>query len=182
MSSVKEGLQSYRYCNKVYSRSSFNKMWILKYSPDLLDNFNSREVHLSKKPPQQFTNHSSWKCINTFKEIICNAVSYKMVTKVTNKGNNKITELQTVLQRESQNSYVYKQTKSVNNRKTVKTVMTLTYSFGSWHTFLSEAWKKKNWNQLRLHYFWKCTSYIYILILFFHLFLNIHHWFVINAI
>ena len=36
----------------------------------------------------------------------------------TNKGNNKITELRT-LQRES----LYKQTKSVNNRKTVKTVM-----------------------------------------------------------
>jgi hypothetical protein len=43
------------------------------------------------------------------------------------KGNNKITELRTILQRESQNSYVYKQTKSVNNRKTVKTVMTLTW-------------------------------------------------------
>ena len=42
-----------------------------------------------------------------------------------NKGNNKITELRTILQRESQNSYLYKQTKSVNNRKTVKTVMTL---------------------------------------------------------
>ena len=102
LSSIKEGLQS--YCNKVYSRSSFNKMWILKYSHDLLDNFNSREVHLSKKRSQQFTNHSSWKCINTFKEIICNAVSYKMVTNVTNKGNNKINELQTILQRESQNS------------------------------------------------------------------------------
>jgi hypothetical protein len=44
-----------------------------------------------------------------------------------NKGNNKITELLTILQRESQNSYVYKQTKSVNNRNTVKTVMTLTW-------------------------------------------------------
>jgi hypothetical protein len=44
-----------------------------------------------------------------------------------NKGNNKITELRTILQRESQKSYVYKQTKSVNNRKTVKTVMTLTW-------------------------------------------------------
>ena len=33
-----------------------------------------------------------------------------------NKGNNKITELRTILQRESQNSQVYKQTKSVNNR------------------------------------------------------------------
>jgi hypothetical protein len=39
--------------------------------------------------------------------------------------NNKITELRTILQREIQNSQVYKQTKSVN-RKTVKTVMTLT--------------------------------------------------------
>ena len=44
-----------------------------------------------------------------------------------NKGNNKITDLRTILQRESQNSYVYKQTKSVNNRKTGKTVMTLTW-------------------------------------------------------
>ena len=44
-----------------------------------------------------------------------------------NKGNNKITELRTILQRESQNLYVYKQTKSVNNRKTVKTVMNLTW-------------------------------------------------------
>ena len=44
-----------------------------------------------------------------------------------NKDNNKITELRTILQRESQNSQVYKQTKSINNRKTVKTVMTLTW-------------------------------------------------------
>ena len=42
------------------------------------------------------------------------------------KGNNKITELRAILQRESQNTYVYKKTKLVNNRKTVKTVMTLT--------------------------------------------------------
>jgi hypothetical protein len=42
---------------------------------------------------------------------------------IENKGNNKITELRTILQRESQNSQVYRQTKSVNNRKTVKTVM-----------------------------------------------------------
>jgi hypothetical protein len=33
-----------------------------------------------------------------------------------NKGNNKITELRTILQRESQNSLLYKQTKSVNNQ------------------------------------------------------------------
>jgi hypothetical protein len=47
-----------------------------------------------------------------------------MYMKFGNKGNNKITELRTILQRECQNSYVYKQTKSVNNRKTV---MTLTW-------------------------------------------------------
>ena len=35
-----------------------------------------------------------------------------------NKVNIKITELRTILQRESQNSKVYKQTKSSNNRKT----------------------------------------------------------------
>ena len=34
-----------------------------------------------------------------------------------NKGNNKIIELRTILQRESQNSQLYKQTKSVNNHK-----------------------------------------------------------------
>ena len=43
---------------------------------------------------------------------------YKYVQNVLNKGNNKITELRTILQRESQNSQSYKQTKSVNNRKT----------------------------------------------------------------
>ena len=38
---------------------------------------------------------------------------------MVDKGNNKITELRTIFQRESKNSQVYKQTKSVNNRKTV---------------------------------------------------------------
>ena len=37
---------------------------------------------------------------------------------INNKGNNKIIELRTIFQRESQNSQTYKQTKSVNNRKT----------------------------------------------------------------
>ena len=36
---------------------------------------------------------------------------------LVNKGNNKITELRTIFQRESKNSEVYKQTKSANNRK-----------------------------------------------------------------
>ena len=54
-------------------------------------------------------------------------ISVLYIIQIVNKGNNKITELQTILQRESQNLLVYKQTKSVNNRKTVKTVMTLTW-------------------------------------------------------
>ena len=42
--------------------------------------------------------------------------SYNIVLlESVSKGNNKITELRTILQRESQNSYLYKQTKSVNN-------------------------------------------------------------------
>ena len=48
-------------------------------------------------------------------------------THLDNKGNIKITELRAILQRESKNSELYKQTKSVNNRKTVKTVMSLTW-------------------------------------------------------
>jgi hypothetical protein len=39
---------------------------------------------------------------------------------VVNKGNNKINELRTILQRESQKSQLYKQTKSNSNRKTEK--------------------------------------------------------------
>ena len=46
-----------------------------------------------------------------------------------NKGNNKITELRTILQRESSNSELYKQTKSVNNRKTNLTSATQTLNF-----------------------------------------------------
>jgi len=40
-----------------------------------------------------------------------------------NKGNNKITEHRAIFQRERQNSYVNKQTKSVNNRKTGNTAI-----------------------------------------------------------
>ena len=48
-------------------------------------------------------------------------------TSVLHKGNNKITEYRTIFQRERQNSYVNKQTKSVDNRKTGKTTMALTW-------------------------------------------------------
>ena len=41
--------------------------------------------------------------------------------KIINKVNNKITEHRAIFQRESQNSKINKQTKSVNNRKTGKT-------------------------------------------------------------
>jgi hypothetical protein len=44
-----------------------------------------------------------------------------------NRGNNKITEHRAIFQRERQNSYVNKQTKSVNNRKTGKPAMALTW-------------------------------------------------------
>jgi hypothetical protein len=44
-----------------------------------------------------------------------------------NNSNNKTTELRTILQRESKNPQLHKQTKSVNNPKTVKTVITLTW-------------------------------------------------------
>ena len=43
------------------------------------------------------------------------------------KGNNKITEHRAIFQRERQNSQVNKQTKSVNNQKTGKTAMALTW-------------------------------------------------------
>ena len=44
-----------------------------------------------------------------------------------NKGNNKITELRAIFQRKRQYSYVNKQKKSVNIRKTGKTAMALTW-------------------------------------------------------
>jgi hypothetical protein len=46
---------------------------------------------------------------------------------LVNKGKNKITEHRAIFQRERQNSYDNKQTKSVNNQKTGKTAMALTW-------------------------------------------------------
>jgi hypothetical protein len=51
----------------------------------------------------------------------------KKCTWVLNKGNKKITEHRVIFQRERQNSYVNKQTKSVNNRKNGRTAMALTW-------------------------------------------------------
>jgi hypothetical protein len=53
-------------------------------------------------------------------------VDYKF-TWVLNKGNKKITENRLIFQRERQNSYVNKQTKSVNNRKNGRTAMALNW-------------------------------------------------------
>ena len=63
---------------------------------------------------------------NTIVQLMEGGYRASEVANILNKGNNIITELRAILQRESKNSQLYKQTKSVNNRKTVKTVMTLT--------------------------------------------------------
>jgi hypothetical protein len=47
-------------------------------------------------------------------------IGYEFTSVMLNKGNNKITEHRAIFQRERQNAYVNKQTKSVNNRKTGK--------------------------------------------------------------
>jgi hypothetical protein len=48
-----------------------------------------------------------------FKNIFSDFLCLRLSSMHINKGNNKITELRTILQRESQNSLLYKQTKSV---------------------------------------------------------------------
>ena len=65
---------------------------------------------IKKNLPQQFNN--CW---------LLSAEAY------LNKGNNTIIEHRAIFQRERQNSYVNKQTKSVNNQKTGKTAMALTW-------------------------------------------------------
>ena len=50
-----------------------------------------------------------------------------VASSLINKGNNKITEHRAIFQRKRQNSQVNKQTKSVNNRKTGKTAIALTW-------------------------------------------------------
>ena len=47
-------------------------------------------------------------------------IGYEPTSLMLNKGNNKITEHRAIFQRERQNSYVNKQTESVNNHKTGK--------------------------------------------------------------
>ena len=42
LTTVKDGVN--KYCDKIYSRSGINQMWILKNSKELLDNFNSNSL------------------------------------------------------------------------------------------------------------------------------------------
>jgi hypothetical protein len=81
LTAVKEGIQL--YWDNVYFRSSFNQMWILKYwifwiiaIIVLFQKFRLSFLH--------FTDHSPWECIETFQNIIKNAVVFKMVRNVTN--------------------------------------------------------------------------------------------------
>ena len=70
------------YWEKVYSRSSFNQMWILKYwifwiivVIVLFQKFRLSFLH--------FTDRSPWKCIKTFQNIMKNVIIFKMVRNVT---------------------------------------------------------------------------------------------------
>ena len=82
LTAVKDGIQS--YWSNVYSRSSFNQMWILKYWIFwiILIIVLFQKFSLSKHGTfLHFTDHSSWECINTFKDVIKNAVKklYKLI-------------------------------------------------------------------------------------------------------
>jgi hypothetical protein len=85
LTAIKEAIQS--YWNKVYSHSSCNQMWILKYwifwIIVIIVPFHkcSLSKHVSFL---HFTDHSLWECIKTFQNITNNAVIFKMVRNVTN--------------------------------------------------------------------------------------------------
>ena len=71
----------------VYSCSSFNQMWILKYGIFwiILIIVLFQKFSLSQHGTfLHFTDQSSWECITTFKDIIKDAVIFKMVRNFTN--------------------------------------------------------------------------------------------------
>ena len=73
--------------DKVYSRSSFNQMWILKYWIfwTIVIIVLYQKFRLSKHVTfVHFTDHSTWECIKMFQNIIKNSVIFKMVRNVTN--------------------------------------------------------------------------------------------------
>jgi hypothetical protein len=81
----KEGIHS--YWDKVYSRSNFNQIWVLKYwifwIIVIIVLF--QKFRLSKHVTfVHFNEHSAWECIKTFQKIFKNAVIFKMVRNVTN--------------------------------------------------------------------------------------------------
>ena len=70
LTAVKEGIQS--YWNKVYSRSSFNQMWILKYWIFwiIVIIVLYQKFRLSKHVIfVHFTDHSPWECKKMFQNI-----------------------------------------------------------------------------------------------------------------
>jgi hypothetical protein len=84
---VKEAIKS--HWGKVYSRRSFNHMWILKYCKDVLDNLNSLSFFGNFVCPNMWLFYTikiiiMWKCIQTLKNISQNAVIFKMERNVTN--------------------------------------------------------------------------------------------------
>jgi hypothetical protein len=85
LTAVKEGIQS--YWNTVYSRSSFNQMWRLKYwilwiivIIVLYQKFRLSN-YVTFVP---FTDHSSWECIKTFQNNIKNPDIFIMGRNATN--------------------------------------------------------------------------------------------------
>jgi hypothetical protein len=85
LTAVKDEIQS--YWDNVYSCSSFNQMWILKYGIFwiILIIVLFQKFSLSQHGTfPHFTDQSSWECITTFKDIIKNAVIFKMVRNFTN--------------------------------------------------------------------------------------------------
>jgi hypothetical protein len=85
LTAVTDGIQS--YWDTIYSGKSFNRMRILKYWIFwiILIIVLFQKWCLSKHVTVlRFTNRSSWECIQTFNNIINNAVICTMVRNVTN--------------------------------------------------------------------------------------------------
>ena len=85
LTALKNGIQS--YWDRVYSRGSFNQMWMMNYwiFCIILIIVQFQKCSLSKHVNvPHITNHASWECIKTLKHIINNAVIFKMVRNVTN--------------------------------------------------------------------------------------------------
>jgi hypothetical protein len=78
LTAVKDRMQS--YWEKVYSRSSFNQMWIMKYWIYwiILIIVLFEEFSLSKRVTfLHFANHASWECITTFNISLITRLSLK---------------------------------------------------------------------------------------------------------